>query len=43
MAIKTKGEIMQKKKGLKQGDLLSFFINDIKKHLPKQQNTNNTN
>ena len=23
----------QRKKGLKRGDLLSFFVNDIKKHI----------
>ncbi len=43
IVFEIRKDMGQKKKGLKQGDLLSFFINDIKKHLPKQQNTNNTN
>lgn len=43
IVFEIRKDMGQKKKGLKQGDLLSFFINDIKKLLPKQRNTNNTN
>ena len=31
----------QKKKGLKQGDILAFFVNDIKKYLPERQTSKN--
>ena len=27
----------QKKSGLKQGDILAFFVNDIKDYLPKDK------
>lgn len=35
IAFEIRKDMGQKRKGLKQGDLLSFFVNDIKSHLPK--------
>lgn len=35
IVFEIRKDMGQKRKGLKQGDLLSFFVNDIKEHLPK--------
>lgn len=35
IVFEIRKDMGQKRKGLKQGDLLSFFVNDIKDHLPK--------
>ena len=37
IVFEIRKDMGQKKKGLKQGDLLSFFVNDIKNHLPKNK------
>ena len=38
IVFEIRKDMGQKRKGLKQGDLLSFFVNDIKNHLPKNKN-----
>lgn len=38
IVLEIRKDMGQKRKGLKQGDLLSFFVNDIKNHLPKNKN-----
>ena len=38
IVFEIRKDMGQRKKGLKQGDLLSFFVNDIKNHLPKNKN-----
>lgn len=35
IVFEIRKDMGQKRKGLKQGDLLSFFVNDIKNHLPQ--------
>lgn len=30
----------QKKSGLKQGDILAFFVNDIREYIPKNKRNN---
>lgn len=37
IVLEIRKDMGQKKKGLKQGDLLSFFVNDIKNYLPKNK------
>ncbi len=37
IVFEIRKDMGQKKKGLKQGDLLSFFVNDIKNHLPENK------
>ena len=39
IVFEIRKDMGQKRKGLKQGDLLSFFVNDIKKYLPKNRNS----
>ena len=38
IVFEIRKDMGQKRKGLKQGDLLSFFVNDIKNYLPKNKN-----
>lgn len=39
IVFEIRKDMGQKRKGLKQGDLLSFFVNDIKNYLPKNRNS----
>lgn len=41
IVFEIRKDMGQKGRELKQGDLLSFFVNDIKNHLPQKQNVNN--
>lgn len=38
IVFEIRKDMGQKRNGLQKGDLLSFFVNDIKKHLPKANN-----
>ena len=38
IVFEIRKDMGQKRKGLKQGDLLSFFVNDIKNYLPQNKN-----
>ena len=38
IVFEIRKDMGQKRNGLKQGDLLSFFVNDIKNYLPKNKN-----
>lgn len=39
IVFEIRKDMGQKRKGLKQGDLLSFFVNDIKNYLPRNRNS----
>lgn len=40
IVFEIRKDMGQSKRGLKQGDILRFFVNDVSEHLPNKRNKN---